>query len=76
MLSKLQTPYLLCNIRWTYCLIRSSTFYTPDKRSQVKFDSISTAYGYKSKSELFRGWLVFKLCSYTSLVDHLNEVHH
>lgn len=74
MLSKLNTTYLLRNVQQTFCLIRSSTSYAANRPSEVKFDSVSDAYGYKSKGELFRGWFVFKLCSYTSLVNQLNQV--
>ena len=74
MLSKLNTSCLLRHVQWTPCLIRWSTSYALNRPTQVKFDSVSDAYGYKSKGELFRGWLVFKLCSYTSLVNRLNQV--
>lgn len=74
MLSKLNTTCLSRHVQWTCCLIRSSTSFTVNQPSEVKFDSVSDAYGYKSKGELFRGWLVFKLCSYTPLVNRLNQV--
>ena len=45
-----------------------------ESHEKINFDSISTAYGYKSKRELFRGWFVFKLCSYSLLVNYLSEV--
>jgi len=57
------------------CFIRSSASNLTKKYEKIEFDSILTAYGYKSKRELFRGWLVFKLCSYTSLVNHLSQVN-
>ena len=58
-----------------YFIRSSSTLNSIKNHEKVKFDSISDAYGYKSKRELFRGWLVFKLCSYTSLVNHLTPVN-
>ena len=74
MLSKLNTVCLSRHVQWTHCLIRLSTSYAANRPSQVKFDSESDAYAYKSKGELFRGWFVFKLCSYTPLVNRLNQV--
>ena len=34
------------------------------------FESTETAYAAKSNAELFRAWLVFKACSWRSLVDN------
>ncbi|CAF3494106.1 unnamed protein product [Rotaria socialis] len=45
-----------------------------ENHEKVNFNSISAAYGYKSNRELFRGWFVFKLCSYSSLVDRLSQL--
>ncbi|UJR25210.1 hypothetical protein I4U23_006562 [Adineta vaga] len=53
--------------------IRSSVINTSKIDGNIRFDSMSAAYGYKSKYELFRGWFVFKLCSYTSLVNYLSQ---
>jgi hypothetical protein len=65
----------LPKVQITKYFVRSSALNLTKNHEKVKFDSISDAYGYKSKRELFRGWFVFKLCSYTSLVNHLSEVN-
>ena len=54
--------------------MRLSASYSIDEGKTVKLDSVSAAYGYKSRGELLRGWLVFKLCSYTFLVNRLTTV--
>ena len=54
--------------------LRSSASNVTQPVQDIKFDSPTSAYGYKTTGELFRGWLVFKLCSYTSLVNHLSQV--
>ncbi|CAF1167857.1 unnamed protein product [Adineta ricciae] len=54
--------------------MRSSVLNPSRTNDEVRFDSITTAYGYKSKYELYRGWAVFKLCSYTSLVNRLTQL--
>jgi len=58
----------------TQCFVRSAVSSLTKNYEKVEFDSISASYGYKSKRELVRGWFVFKLCSYTSLVNHLSQV--
>lgn len=65
-------PYKL---QITQCLTRSTVSKLSKTNDKVEFNSISTAYGYKSTRELFRGWLVFKLCSYKSLVNNLSQVN-
>jgi hypothetical protein len=57
------------------CLVRSTASNLTKTYEKVEFNSILTAYGYKTKHELFRGWFVFKLCSYTSLINHLSQVN-
>ncbi|CAF3888602.1 unnamed protein product [Rotaria sp. Silwood2] len=64
----------LHNVQITQCFIRSLASNSRENHEKVKFDSISAAYGYKSKRELFRGWFVFKLCSYSSLVNNLSKL--
>ncbi len=59
----------------TQCFIRSTVSSFTKNDEKVEFDSISASYGYKSKRELVRGWFVFKLCSYQSLVNHLSQVN-
>lgn len=66
------TPYKL---QVTQYLARSTGSNVTKTHEKVEFDSISTSYGYKSTRELFRGWFVFKLCSYTSLVNNLSQVN-
>jgi hypothetical protein len=75
MLSKLGRQCLISRAHIIQNCVYSSSSQSLNDPSKVKFDSISDAYGYKSKSELFRGWFVFKLCSYTSLVNHLSKVN-
>ena len=75
MLSKLIKQYKPHSLQTTAYLIRSSATNLVKTNENLNFDSIATAYGYKSTQELFRGWLVFKLCSYKSLVDHLSQVN-
>ena len=75
MLSKTIRQYRPNRIQVTQYLVRSFASNLTQTDEKIKFDSISTTYGYKSTKELFRGWLVFKLCSYTSLVNHLSQVN-
>ncbi|CAF4340251.1 unnamed protein product, partial [Adineta steineri] len=74
MLSKMIGQCKLNRVQIVQQCIRSSVSNTTTNYENIRFDSISTAYGYKSKYELFRGWLVFKLCSYKSLVNHLSQL--
>lgn len=57
------------------CFTRPLASQLKGNYEKVNFDSITAAYGYKSKYELFRGWLVFKLCSYSSLINYLPQVN-
>jgi hypothetical protein len=75
MFSKLINRYKPYKLQNTKYLLRSSATNLAKTDENINFDSIATAYGYKSTQELFRGWLVFKLCSYKSLVDHLSQVN-
>ena len=74
MLSKLirQCKPFRCQI--TQSFVRTSTSNLVKTDEKIKFDSVSTVYDYKSTGELFRGWFVFKLCSYSSLINHLTRV--
>jgi hypothetical protein len=74
MLSKTIRLCKLNKVQITQRCIRLSASNLTKNPDNVSFNSISDAYGYKSKYELFRGWFVFKLCSYTSLVNHLSQV--
>jgi hypothetical protein len=74
MLSKMIRLCKLHKVQITQRCIRLSASNLTKNHESVSFNSISDAYGYKSKYELFRGWFVFKLCSYTSLVNHLSQV--
>jgi hypothetical protein len=74
MLSKAMRLCKRHKIQSTQHYIRSSVANFTKNHENISFDSISAAYGYKSRNELFRGWFVFKLCSYTSLVNHLSQV--
>ena len=77
MLSKVIQPCKLIRFQIPQCHIRTtattSNLIKTDEK--IRFDSVSTVYDYKSTRELFRGWLVFKLCSYTSLINHLTQVN-
>jgi hypothetical protein len=75
MLSKLVKQCKPYKLQITQYFVRSSASNFTKADEKIKFDSISTAYGYKSTRELFRGWFVFKLCSYKSLVNHLSQVN-
>lgn len=74
MISNLAKLNLLRQVPLRSQFVSTATASTINSSPKVDFESISAAYGYKSKSEIFRGWLVFKLCSYNSLVDHLGQV--
>jgi hypothetical protein len=76
MLSKMFKQCRSHKVQVIQCLVRSTTSNLIKDHESVSFDSISAAYGYKSKRELFRGWVVFKLCSYKSFVNHLSQVNH
>jgi hypothetical protein len=75
MLSKVIKQYRPHAKQVTQYFVRSTVTNLTKNYKNIEFDSISTAYGYKSNRELIRGWFVFKLCSYTSLVDHLPQVN-
>ncbi|CAF0731868.1 unnamed protein product [Rotaria sp. Silwood1] len=75
MLSKMiRQCQLYNNVHIKRCFVRSLALNSKENHEKVKFDSIAAAYGYKSKYELFRGWFVFKLCSYSSLVNRLSKL--
>ncbi|CAF1180011.1 unnamed protein product [Rotaria sordida] len=74
MLLKMIRQYKLQNVQTIQCFVRALASNSKNNHEKVKFDSSATAYGHKSKSELFRGWFVFKLCSYSSLVNNLSQL--
>jgi hypothetical protein len=75
MLSKLIKQYKPYKFQIIQYFVRSSATNLTKADEQINFNSIATTYGYKSTRELFRGWFVFKLCSYQSLVNHLSQVN-
>lgn len=73
MLSKVINPCKLIRFQIIRTTATTSNIIKTDEK--IRFDSVSTVYDYKSTRELVRGWFVFKLCSYSSLINHLTRVN-
>ncbi|CAF1620124.1 unnamed protein product, partial [Adineta ricciae] len=62
------------NVKTIYNVLLSSALNTNSCKLNSNFDCVSTAYGYKNKWELFRGWMLYKMFSYNIFVDHLPQL--